>query len=115
MSNYFKEIITRPESSIVLLNIIQYYVYLILVGGINTVNFVIALVSVYTIEKARNGAIAVVMEIISEIDLSRLVFFSAIVLIVGGIATILALPMSLTLWRPCSGYWTTRTNTTFVS
>ncbi|MBN1645087.1 tripartite tricarboxylate transporter permease [Candidatus Woesearchaeota archaeon] len=73
---------------------IKEYAYLILVGGINTVNFVIALVSVYTIEKARNGAIAVVMEIISEIDLTRLIFFAAITLIVGGIATILTLKIA---------------------
>ncbi|MBD3362069.1 hypothetical protein GF358_04760 [Candidatus Woesearchaeota archaeon] len=73
---------------------IKEYAYLILVGGINTVNFVIALVSVYTISKARNGAIAVVMEIITEIDVTRLVFFSAIVLIVGGIATVLALKIA---------------------
>lgn len=73
---------------------IKEYAYLILVGGINTVNFVIALVSVYTIEKARNGAIAVVMEIISTIDITRLVLFAAITLIVGGVATILALKIA---------------------
>jgi len=73
---------------------IKEYAYLILVGGINTVNFVIALVSVYTISKARNGAIAVVMEIITEIDITRLVFFAAIVLIVGGIATVLTLKIA---------------------
>lgn len=73
---------------------IKEYAYLILVGGINTVNFVVALVSVYTIEKARNGAIAVVMEIISEIDITRLIFFAATALITGGIATILTLKIA---------------------
>jgi len=73
---------------------IKEYSYLILVGGINTVNFVVALVSVYTIEKARNGAIAVVMEIISSIDITRLIFFAAITLITGGVATILALKIA---------------------
>ena len=70
------------------------YTYLILTGGINTVNFVIALISVYTIDKARNGAIAVVMEIITVLDIPKLVFFAAVVLITGGIATILTLKIA---------------------
>lgn len=70
------------------------YTYLILTGGINTVNFIIALISVYTIDKARNGAIAVVMEIITVLDIPKLVFFAAVVLITGGIATILTLKIA---------------------
>lgn len=73
---------------------VKEYGYLILVGGINTVNFIIALVTVYTLDKARNGAIVAVMEIITNIDLARLATFSAIALIVGGIATILTLKIA---------------------
>ena len=68
--------------------------YLILVGGINTVNFIIALVTVYTLDKARNGAIVAVMEILTNIDLSRLITFAAVALIVGGIATMLTLKIA---------------------
>jgi len=73
---------------------VKEYGYLILVGGINTVNFIIALVTVYTLDKARNGAIVAVMEIITNIDLARLITFAAIALIVGGIATILTLKIA---------------------
>ena len=73
---------------------VKEYGYLILVGGINTVNFIIALVTVYTLDKARNGAIVAVMEILTNIDLPRLVTFAAIALIVGGIATILTLKIA---------------------
>jgi len=65
--------------------------FLLLVGGINTVNFVFSLATFYTIEKARNGAIAGVMEFISEITLAQLALFVAVCLIAGGIATILGL------------------------
>ena len=73
---------------------VKEYGYLILVGGINTVNFIIALVTVYTLDKARNGAIVAVMDILTSIDLARLVVFAAIALIVGGIATILTLKIA---------------------
>jgi len=58
------------------------------------VNFIIALVTVYTLDKARNGAIVAVMEILTNIDLARLVTFAAVALIVGGIATILTLKIA---------------------
>lgn len=73
---------------------VKEYGYLILVGGINTVNFIIALVTVYTLDKARNGAIVAVMEILANIDLARLMTFAAAALIVGGIATILTLKIA---------------------
>lgn len=73
---------------------VQEYGYLILVGGINTVNFVIALVTVHTLDKARNGAIVAVMEILAGIDIYRLTAFAAAALIVGGIAAILTLKIA---------------------
>jgi putative membrane protein len=73
---------------------VKEYGYLVLVGGINTVNFIIALVTVYTLDKARNGAIVAVMEILANIDLPRLAAFAAVALIVGGIATILTLKIA---------------------
>jgi putative membrane protein len=67
------------------------YAFLILVGGINTVNFVFSLVTLYTLQKARNGAIVAVLEIVKSISVQELVMFLCAALIAGGIATFLAL------------------------
>ncbi|MBW3022444.1 tripartite tricarboxylate transporter permease [Candidatus Woesearchaeota archaeon] len=65
--------------------------FMILVGGVNTVNFVFSLVTLYTLQKARNGAVIAVMEILKSISIAELIVFISVALIVGGIATLLAL------------------------
>ncbi len=70
------------------------YIYLILVGGINTVSMILALITMFTIEKARNGSIIVVQQLIGEIDINILIVFLSIALIAGGIATLLTLEVS---------------------
>ena len=67
--------------------------FLILVGGLSTVNMVLSLVTLYVIGKARNGAVVVVSKLI-EISFNDLLVFMAIALIVGGLATILACKLS---------------------
>ena len=67
------------------------YAFLVLIGGINTVNFVFSLVALYTLEKARNGAIVAVKEILKSIDFNGLVLFLGVALLAGGIATFLTL------------------------
>ncbi len=73
---------------------VEEYSYLVLVGGLNTVNFIISLVTVFAINKARNGAIVSLMEILPNMSLARLGVFSAAALIAGGIATILTLKIA---------------------
>jgi putative membrane protein len=68
--------------------------YLILVGGINTVNFLLSLVTLYTLNKARNGAVIAVLEIVQSVNLQQLLIFISSSLVVGGIATFLALRIS---------------------
>jgi len=70
------------------------YAFMILVGGIGTVNFVFSLVALYTIQKARNGAVAVVLEIIKSIDLVQLIVLLSVALIAGAAGAILALKIS---------------------
>jgi putative membrane protein len=67
------------------------YTFLILIGGIDTVNMAVSLVSLYAIDKARNGAVLAIREILVTIDLNTLILFLAIALLVGGIATFLTL------------------------
>ncbi|MEK6949132.1 MAG: tripartite tricarboxylate transporter permease [Nanoarchaeota archaeon] len=73
---------------------LENYAFLILVGGINTVNMAVSLVSLYTIEKARNGAVLAIMELLPSINLEILLLFIAATLFAGGIATFLALYLS---------------------
>jgi putative membrane protein len=70
------------------------YAFMMLVGGIGTVNFVFSLVALYTIQKARNGAIVVVLEIIKSIDIYQLIALLSVTLIAGGIAAWLTLKIA---------------------
>ena len=70
------------------------YSYLILVGGINTVSMILSLVTLFTIEKARNGSIIVVQQLMPNIDLNVLILFFAVALAAGGIATFLTMYVS---------------------
>ena len=68
--------------------------YLILIGGINTVSMVLSLVTMLTIQKARNGSIAIVNELVQNVDFGIFITFVLISLIAGGIATFLTLSVS---------------------
>ncbi|MFC1752456.1 tripartite tricarboxylate transporter permease [Thermoproteota archaeon] len=67
--------------------------FMILVGGLNTVNFILSLVTLLVIEKARNGAVIVIKELAS-IDASTLILFLGAVLVTGGVATFLAMRLT---------------------
>ena len=73
---------------------IETYSYLILIGGINTVSMLLSLITLFTIEKARNGSIIVVQQLLQRISLDILILFFAVALIAGGIATFLTLYVS---------------------
>jgi len=67
------------------------YTFLILIGSINTVNMLVSLVSLYTIDKARNGAVLAIRELLGKIDFNTLLLFIGAALLAGGIAAFLAL------------------------
>jgi len=73
---------------------IKEYGFLIMVGGINTVNMLTSIATVYVIDKARNGAIVAINKIIGEINLNTMLIFLIITLISAAIATILAMKIS---------------------
>ncbi|QQG39154.1 MAG: tripartite tricarboxylate transporter permease [Candidatus Woesearchaeota archaeon] len=68
--------------------------FLVLVGGTNTANFVVSFVSLYVLNKARNGAIVAVSKILEILSLQNLIIFIGVSLFAGGVATILALIIS---------------------
>lgn len=63
--------------------------FLILVGGLSTVNMVLSFVTLYSLEKARNGAVIAISNILA-INGKDLFVIVSVILIVGGAATFLA-------------------------
>jgi len=70
---------------------IKDYSYLVLNGGINTVNFMFSIVTLYSLEKARNGAVLVIMEIMDTISYYQLWLFLFVAVLVSGICVFLTL------------------------
>jgi len=69
------------------------YSYIVLIGGINSVSMLASLLTLYTIDKARNGTIVVIQKLI-ELDFDVFVFLIVILVISAGIATILCLSIA---------------------
>jgi len=65
--------------------------FMILVGSISTFNMILSLVTYYILEKARNGSIIAVQELIDTLSLNQLIIILCVVLITGSIAVFLAL------------------------
>ncbi len=70
---------------------ISNYGFLILVGSIGTVNMVVSLVSWFSMDKARNGAVVALMELFEKIDLSLFLLFTVVALLAAGLAAYLSL------------------------
>jgi len=68
--------------------------FLILIGGLNTINMVLSFLALYIIDKARNGAIVTVSKIIENFTLENLILFFGVSLVVAGIATFLTIYIS---------------------
>jgi putative membrane protein len=68
--------------------------FMILVGGLNTVNFIFSFVTLYTIDKSRNGAVVVISKLLENYTLSVLVIFLCAAVIAGAASTFLTLKLS---------------------
>src|SRR3989338_8525236 len=69
-------------------------IYLVVVGGINTVGMVMSLITLLTIEKARNGSIVVVQELLGNFTTDLFMASVAVALVSGGVAAIITLWLS---------------------
>lgn len=69
-------------------------VFLSFIGGINTVNMFVSMITFYTISKARNGSIIALKEIIGSIDLKILILLIVSSLLVGGLAVVIGIRIS---------------------
>jgi putative membrane protein len=65
--------------------------FMILMGCIGTSSFVLSLVALYTVNKARNGAVIVISKLIPEITLNVVIIFLVSALIAGAVSVYLAL------------------------
>ncbi len=68
--------------------------FLTLVGGINTANMLISIAAIYALDKARNGAIVAVQQLLSTITFSDMILFLAVALVVTGVASLLTITFS---------------------
>jgi putative membrane protein len=68
--------------------------FLSLVGGISTANMLISIAAIYAIEKARNGAIVVISELIGKISLEMMLVFLGVALVAGGVGALITLKCS---------------------
>ena len=68
--------------------------FLIMVGGINTVNFIISFISILILDKARNGSIVAVSKLLETFTVEHLILFIVISLITGGLSVIVTIKLS---------------------
>ena len=68
--------------------------FLVLVGSIDTAVMVLSFVALYAIDKARNGSVVVISQILQTFNLDYLIIFLGATLLIGGISTILSLWLS---------------------
>lgn len=73
--------------------------FLTLVGGLNTAAMMLSIGAFYAIDKARNGAIVAVQQLIGDIGIPELLLFLGVSLAAGGMAALLALFIS----KRCAG------------
>jgi len=65
--------------------------FMVLIGSIGTVNFVLSMGALFVLDKARNGSIVAVQQLLGEVNTVTLLIFLATALISGGIAVYLTL------------------------
>ena len=69
----FSSLITKEESR---------ESYLMLIGALNSISMIISLITFYAIQKARNGAIVAIATILPNIDMSAVLLFTAVTLLI---------------------------------
>lgn len=68
--------------------------FLILVGSINTIVMILSFIALYTINKARNGAVLVISKLMPTLTYQDLIIFLVISILVGIISTFLSLKIA---------------------
>ena len=58
-------------------------IFIVVLSAINTINFILSLITFYLIDKARNGSILVISQIVEGINIRELIFFFIIIFFVA--------------------------------
>ncbi|MDD5086297.1 MAG: tripartite tricarboxylate transporter permease [Candidatus Nanoarchaeia archaeon] len=64
--------------------------FMILMGSINTFNFILSIVTLYVLDKARNGSIIAVQKLIGPVSMNHIIVFLCSALIAGSLSVFLA-------------------------
>ena len=70
--------------------------FLVLTGGINTANMLISIGTIFMLDKARNGAIVAVKDLLGTVTKEIMILFLIVAVTVGSIATLLTITLSKT-------------------
>ena len=65
--------------------------FLVLIGAINTANFTMSLATLYVLNKARNGSIVAISQLVESFGIKEIIMFLCISLIAASISVFLAL------------------------
>ncbi|MEK6939619.1 MAG: tripartite tricarboxylate transporter permease [Nanoarchaeota archaeon] len=68
--------------------------FLTLVGGLNTASMAISIAAAYVLQKARNGAIVAVNELLGVVGFKEMILFMGVALVAGGVAALLTIYLS---------------------
>ncbi len=68
--------------------------FMILMGSINTFNFILSIVTLYVLDKARNGSIIVIQKLVDIVAINHIIIFLSAVIIAGSLSVFLALGLS---------------------
>ncbi len=68
--------------------------FLVMIGGINTVNMALSIVTVYALDRARNGSIVAISQIAGKFNKELLLISICTIMITGGIAVPLTLKLA---------------------
>ncbi len=68
--------------------------FLTMVGGLNTASMAISIAAAYVLQKARNGAIVAVNELMGSVGFKEMILFMGVALVAGGIASLLTIYLS---------------------
>jgi putative membrane protein len=68
--------------------------FLVLVGGLNTINMILSFIALYLLDKARNGAVVIISKIMESVGAMELIIFFASALVAGGIAVFLTIKIT---------------------
>ncbi len=65
--------------------------FMVLMGSIGTVNFILSMATLWILDKARNGSVVAVQQLINSLNLQTIIIFLSAVLVAGSVSVYLVL------------------------